>query len=235
MGNTNIVTTDSKISPIAHDKRAEYTVHGYLHRIQRESKFQNTPSLILFTCLKYARDWDNFSTNTDHISMTNDNKTITKTNVSGKKRKKWHFAVGNTVIDTNKHLIAKWILTVNKCVKRELGIVFGLHDAIGEWVFVSIYNLRGVCHCFEEFETMKAKRVRKKSMRFGEGDEIKVILDTKTERMKFSKGNGKEVVLFKRNSTWSSGKFLKSQCRFAVGLYELGNSVTITHFEMVYY
>ena len=234
MGNAHTVPKDSNIFQIALGKRAEYTVHGYLHRIQKESKIANTPPLILFTCLKYVRDRDDFSTNTDYISMTNNNKTITKTNASGtKRRKKWHFAVGNTIIDTNKNLIAKWILTVNKCVKHGLGIVFGLHDAKGEWAFVSIYN-SGVCHCFEDFETLKAQRVRKKSILFGEGDEIKVILDTKTERIKFKRGNGKDIVLFKRNF-WSSKKVLKTKCRFAVGLYELDNSVAIKDFEIVYY
>ena len=228
MGNTGSIEYSDKFTI----KRNEYKVHGYVHRIEKASKTPNTPPLILFICSQYAIECDGFSTISPHVSITDYCTTITKTSDHGKKRKKkWQFGIGNLIIDTNIDLIAQRTFKVNKCVKYGSGIVFGLREETGIWAFLTIYNSGGF-YCFGEYQYLRKQKVRSNLIRFGEGDMFQFKFDTKKEEIKFKRNNEEDIVLL--YSKYRS-KALESKCRFAVGLYDLGNSVTITQSKIFYY
>ena len=211
-------------------KRIEYKVHGYIRRIQIALKIANTPPLVLFICLQYSKNEDYFSTKNPSLSITDNGKTITKIgDVYG-----WgKFAIGTRDIDTTLDLMAIWTLKVNRCIKRGLGIRFGLINPIdndGVRLIVEVYN-SGTTRAGWGFKSIATEKVEDKLMIFGEGDTFQFIIDTKYEEIKFKRNNDKDIVLFRKAST----KVLNCKCRFGVGLYRMDNSVTITDFEIAYY
>ena len=137
------------------------------------------------------------------------------------------------IIDTDTNLIAQWKFRVNECVQYGSGITFGLREETGIWAFVTMYN-SGVLYCFGGYEELKKQKVGSNSMKFGEGDIIQFIFDTERVEIKFKKNDEEYIVLLCPISRVRY-KVLTSKCRFAVGLRELGNSVTITQSEIVYY
>ena len=213
--------------------KTEYKVYGYIHRLQKQLKIINLPPIIPFTCLQFARDEDYLWSSNKYFTLTNDNKTVTRT----KFRDAWgNHAIGNKVIDINIPLIARWTIKIEKCKIYASGICIGLvadDDSLEVYArtIVEVYNSGVLCQNSNHVEHNKAI-YEKEHVKFGEGDTYQFTLNTKEMTIKSRINNNPENKIFDKSDECKLNPHDK--WRFYIGLFQNGNSVKLIDFEMNY-
>ena len=120
---------------------------------------------------------------------------------------------------------------MDKCIRYGVGIRLGLRSYGGKSganEIVDIYN-SGALFSHSVVRERNLDKQQKKSIMFGNGDMFELVIDVIAAEIKCNR-NGEEMVSLFDNQGSNKMDF---KCKFFVGLYDTGNSVTLIDFQAI--
>eukprot|EP01084_Bolivina_argentea_P080488 145780_1 len=206
------------------NERLRNVIFGYIKQEQKELS-SNIPMNVYYLCLAYHSHGEYFEEHGKSLQLSKDQMTITKVIISDLSPSDAIDcrAIGHEIIDSNKHIVAKWSFNIDECKNIAFGFMICNFCGNGEWRIGPKFNCRGTamlrmgCSFNDKDE---------KYFMFNKGDKVSVILNTKQKTISAQKNEVKVQCIIK-NIPIGAMKLYK----IAVFAYKKSDQITITDFE----
>eukprot|EP01084_Bolivina_argentea_P108655 194194_1 len=216
-------------------------VFGFIREIEAKCSIQNTPPLILYTCLLYYYATEYFDKCGTGVNISDDKMTITKDSASGTTWNNTTYC--KNFIDSTSKGIVKWTFKMNKFHTEKdhnfpssdicIGITSTEDNTNKDWAFGAsgFYYASGNLGKFFQTDNDSMNKCNanrdsiEEKIKFGESDQITLILDLEQRKIFQQINAGEKYLIWKQIKVDENVKY-----KVAVTLRYPNNSMTLVEY-----
>eukprot|EP01084_Bolivina_argentea_P033473 61906_1 len=226
------------------DKKIVYLIFGFIRQYRNQLPLDNNyydiPTLVKYTCILFYYLSEYFTSHGRNITLLNDNSmaTVNSNTCAAEDYESNYITIhGNIVVDLSSNMLYEWTIKIIKCVEGETYLENGDEISIGltvkdlEYLDSHMIDSNNCAFCFDvdgEKESNRPELHKYRASKYGTGDIIKMVFDTKNAAISYYVNESYQGVAFENVSF--TGKL--SVCMAISMEVTKGNCVELLDFKM---